>query len=86
MKNGEKEKMNKNQFDVVYPIICSAVIEKMVTELNMSDTEAIAELYSSHLYELLEQEKSKLWQYSTDKLFELFLEEKNSGKINFPQI
>jgi hypothetical protein len=32
---------------------------------------------------MLEQEERKVWQYSTEKLFELFIEEINSGKIKF---
>lgn len=78
--------MDKSKFDAVYPIICSALVEKIAEELNLSDKDTITELYSSHLYEILEQENTKLWQYSTEKLLELFLEERNSGKISFPQV
>lgn len=78
--------MDKSKFNAVFPIICSALAEKIATELNLSDKEAVTELYSSHLYEMLEQEETKVWQYSTEKLFELFLEERNSGKISFPQV
>ena len=78
--------MDKSKFDTVYPIICSVLVEKIVEELNLSDKDAITELYSSHLYEILEREETKLWQYSTEKLFELFLEEKNSGNISLPQV
>ena len=80
--------MDKSKFDAVYPIICSVLVEKIAGELNLSDKDAITELYSSHLYEILElqREETKLWQYSTEKLFELFLEEKNSGNISLPQV
>lgn len=78
--------MDKSKFDAVFPIICSALVEKIALELNLSDKEAVIELYSSHLYEILEQEETKTWHYSTEKLFELFLEERNSGKISFPQV
>jgi hypothetical protein len=78
--------VDKNKFNVVFPIICSALVEKIVSELNITDKDAIVGLYSSHLYELLEREETKVWQYSTEKLFEMFSEEINSGKINFPQV
>jgi hypothetical protein len=78
--------MDKSKFDAVFPIICSALVEKIVTELKISDKDAVTQLYSSRLYEMLEREETKVWQYSTEKLFELFLEERNSGKISFPQI
>ncbi|GCD11585.1 hypothetical protein LGL55_12270 [Clostridium tagluense] len=78
--------MEKSKFDVVFPIICSALVEKIMAELNLSDKDGVINLYSSHLYETLEQEETKVWQYSTEKLFELFLEERNSGNITFPQV
>jgi len=78
--------MEKSKFDAVFPIICSALVEKIMAELNLSDRDVITKLYSSHLYGMLEQEETKIWQYSTEKLFELFLEEKNSGNITFPQV
>ena len=78
--------MDKSKFDAVYPIISAVLVEKIAAELSLSDKDAITELYSSHLYEMMERENTKLWQYSTEKLFELFLEERNSGKISLPQV
>lgn len=78
--------MDKSKFDAVYPIISADLVGKIAAELSLSDKDAITELYSSQLYEIMEQENTKLWQYSTEKLFELFLEERNSGKISFPQV
>ncbi len=78
--------MDKNKFDAIFPIICSSLAGKIADELNLTEKEAVTELYSSRLYEKLEQEETKVWQYSTEKLFDLFMEEKNSGKITFPQV
>lgn len=78
--------MDKNKFDAIFPIISAALVEKIVIELNISDKDAVTELYSSYLYEMLEREETKFWQYSTEKLFEMFLEQRNSGKISFPQV
>ena len=78
--------MDKSKYDAVFPIISSALVEKIAIELNLSDKDAITLLYSSNLYEMLEKEETKVWQYSTEKLFELFLEERNNGKITFPQV
>ncbi|KRQ86453.1 hypothetical protein ABG79_01655 [Caloramator mitchellensis] len=78
--------MEKNQFEAILPIISSSIVERIQKELNITEKDAIREFYSSHLYELLEQEETKIWQYSTEKLFEMFLEEKDKGKITFPQV
>lgn len=86
MKHWEGKTMDKSKFDAVLPIICSALAEKIHEELNLTEKEAVSELYSSHLYEMLEREETKVWHYSTEKLYELFVEEKNKGKITFPQV
>ena len=78
--------MEKIKFDAVFPIICSALAEKIASELNLSDEDAIKKLYSSRIYELMEQEETKFWQYSTEKLFEMYLEESSTGNISFPQV
>jgi len=78
--------MDKTKFDAVFPIICSSLAEKIAYELNLSEEDAVKKLYSSRLYELMEREETKVWQYSTEKLFELYLEESSSGKISFPQV
>ena len=78
--------MEKIKFDAVFPIICSALVEKISSELNLSDEDAIKKLYSSRIYELMEQEETKFWQYSTEKLFEMYLEEVSTGSISFPQV
>ncbi|WP_461206488.1 hypothetical protein [Clostridium sp. DL1XJH146] len=78
--------MDKYKFDAVFPIISAALVEKIAIELKLLDEQAVSELYSSYLYKVLEREETKLWQYSTEKLFDMFLEEKNSGEIHFPQV
>lgn len=78
--------MDKSKFDVIFPVICADLAEKLKAELNLSEKDAITQLYSSYLYGKLEKEETKVWQYSTSKLFEMFLEEKNTGKIIFPEI
>ena len=50
------------------------------------ELDGLRKLYASNLYELMEREETKIWQYSTEKLYELFLEESSTGKISFPQV
>lgn len=78
--------MDKEKFEAIFPIICSTLVEKISISLNYDNQKSIDILYSSFLYENLENEETKLWQYSTEKLFELFLEEYRTGKVTFPQI
>ncbi|SHH76079.1 hypothetical protein [Clostridium grantii] len=78
--------MDRKKFDAVFPIISAALVEEIAKELKLPYKAALSELYSSYLYEMLEQEETKLWQYSTEKLLEMFLEQRNNGKIVFPEV
>lgn len=78
--------MDKSKFDAVFPIISSSLVEKIAAEYLLDNTNAIQKLYTSKLYEYLEREETKFWQYSTEKLFELWNEEMKYGKFTFPQI
>lgn len=48
--------------------------------------DAITKLYNSELYAILEQEDTKVWQYSTDMLYSLLEQEEKTGKIEFPDV
>ena len=54
-------------------------------EMRISDKQALNLLYSSILYEKLEREETKVWHLSVPTLFELFIEEQETGKIIFPE-
>jgi len=46
--------------------------------------DAINYLYQSKLYELLSDEKTKLWHLSPNKLLELLENEKQCNSLDFP--
>jgi hypothetical protein len=78
--------LNSAQFDSVFSILIAALVEKIKNQLDLSDQKALEELYNSPLYKLLEREETKFWQYSTEKLFELFKEQKETNHMTYPQI
>ncbi|MDD2433477.1 MAG: hypothetical protein PHX01_07315 [Clostridia bacterium] len=73
------------EFQAVLQIIVSRLTQLIAKEMNLVDEEALKRLYSSKLYEKLEQEATKVWHLSVPTLFSLFLEETNTGKITFPK-
>jgi len=77
--------MNKEKFAVLLPIFITDLIKKSIEQKNILQDEAISLLYNSKLYDLLNDEESKVWHYSTDKLFQLFEEELNTGSITLPE-
>lgn len=78
--------MGQEQFIAMMPYISSDLVGMIATKNNITEDEAITKLYASKLYALLEQEDTKLWQYSTDMLYSLFEQENQTGTIVFPDV
>lgn len=78
--------MNSEQFSAILPYI-SADLAGLIAEKNgFPENEALVALYNSSLYAQLEQEETKLWHYSTQKLYALFDQECKSGHMEFPDV
>ncbi|HOO34013.1 MAG TPA: hypothetical protein PLB99_12855 [Thermotogota bacterium] len=78
--------MNKKKFNSVFSIFISDLIKKIIIEESITEEEAIDYLYTSKLYKLLEDEQTKVWQYSTPLLYDLLKTEKEQGVLTLPQI
>jgi hypothetical protein len=78
--------MGKEQFIALMPYISADLVSKIAIKQNISEKCALEKLYSSKLYSLLENEKTKVWQYSTQMLYSLFEQEEKQGSIQFPDI
>jgi hypothetical protein len=77
--------MYKDKFNIVFPIIVAALVDKIAVENNISEDKSIESLYTSQLYSALEDEETKVWQYSTEKLYDLYKEEKETGQLDLPK-
>lgn len=78
--------MDKEKFAAVFPVICASLAEKIIDNHVLTEEELPEKLYRSQLYEKLENEETKVWHYSSDKLFDLFKEKLNTGKTTFPDV
>ena len=78
--------MGQEQFVAIMPYISADLISLIAEKKNISEDEALTVLYSSKLYSLLENEETKVWQYSTQMLYSLFEQEENTGSIEFPDV
>ena len=74
--------MGQEQFIAMMPYISTDLVSLIAEKQNISEEEAIKKLYSSKVYELLEDEETKIWQYSTQMLYNL-LEQEQNGYIQF---
>lgn len=75
----------QRQFTATMQMIVPQVIDRMVKEYGMEAGDAMKELYTSQLYADLERESSKLWHLSPLALAELWLCEKTTGHIPYPE-
>ena len=78
--------MTKDNFEALIPYISSDLVSMIANKQNITNEEAIVKLYSSKLYEALENEETKVWQYSTHMLYSLFEQEESTGAIEFPDV
>jgi hypothetical protein len=76
--------MNKEKFDALLPLIITSLIQKIIENKKISQDEVFPQLYNSSLYMFLENEQTKVWHYSADKLYLLFNEEIITGKLELP--
>ena len=77
--------MDEKKLMGILPMMTSALASKISESENISEDAAILKLYKSQLYCMLENENTKVWQFSITKLFELYQEEMVMGTIDFPE-
>lgn len=78
--------MGYDQFCAIMPIISSDIVAMISVKHGIPESKAIKLLYASKLYSALENEETKLWQYSTPMLCSLLEQEWKSGKIHYPDV
>ena len=77
--------MDKNMFATVLPILVGGLVNMIVTETRIDEDEAFEQLYNSKLYEILENEDSKVWTFSVSMLFDLYQSEITTGYFELPE-
>jgi len=77
--------MDKDKFDALLPLIVTSVMQKIIEKKKITEDEAFTRFYNSTLYLFLENEQTKVWHYSAEKLFRLFDDEIKTGKLELPE-
>ena len=77
--------MNERSYETLLYSITASVVNKLVEMNNWFEDEALERFTSSKLYTYLEREETKVWQYSSLMLAELFNEER-SGRLVLPEV
>lgn len=77
--------MNDRSFETLLYKITAAVVARLIESNGWSEDLAMERFTESKLYSYLEREETKVWQYSTAMLVELFNEER-AGQLSFPEV
>ena len=76
--------MDKNISPII-AVITPGIINLLMENRSLTLEEASGLLYNSQLYEMLEDEKTKVWRLGYPLLYDLLEEELTTGKITFPE-
>lgn len=77
--------MDQKKFEAMLVLLVPQVIHLIAENRGYDEITAAQQFYSSHVYELLEQENTKLWHLSAQALYYLFDEEQTTGSVTFPE-
>ena len=71
--------MDSKRFSMMIYVKANSLCNKIVNYFGVSYNEAIKELYKSKLYKKLEVEENKMWYFSSYDLFQMFIQEHETG-------
>ena len=77
--------MDKDKFSTFMAVMTPDIISKIMEKYGLDENKAMALFHKSEVYKALENEDTKVWQYSSDMIVELFDREMN-GKLEFPEV
>ena len=77
--------MENSRLSTALIFLVPQVLELIMHAYKVDDEIATEMLYTSELYKVLEEEETKLWHLSAHALFEMYKEEKETGKITYPE-
>jgi hypothetical protein len=77
--------MKQDKLTGILVFLVPQILERIMQEYKVKDEKAAEMLYTSKLYETLEEEETKLWHMSAHALFDLYKEEREMGKITYPE-
>jgi len=77
--------MDDNRFEAILPFITAALADRISTSYNLDENTSIKNFYKTKLYSYLENEETKVWQYSVEKIFDLYRQEIETGSLELPE-
>lgn len=78
--------MTEEEFADIMFMAVRGVCARIAARQNMTERNALAEFYNSRLYSALERPETRAWFYSDDLLYDLWAGEKETGRIDWPEM
>lgn len=77
--------MEQKKFEAVLKLLIPQIIHLIAENQKIDEVTASRDFYNSKVYELLENEETKLWHFSPLTLFNMYDDEIKTGVLNFPE-
>lgn len=77
--------MDNRRFEAILPMITADLSDKIMQKYSLCEDKALSDLDKSQVYALLENEATKIWQYSTDMLLDLY-DREVCGNLTLPGV
>ncbi|MBE6815868.1 MAG: hypothetical protein E7522_10540 [Ruminococcaceae bacterium] len=77
--------MEQKKFEAVLKLLIPQIIHLIAENGKIDEVTASRDFYNSKVYELLENEETKLWHFSPLTLFNMYDDEIKTGVLNFPE-
>ena len=77
--------MDQEKLNIILTFITPGIIQLLMEHRQITAEAASILLYNSRLYDLLEDDKTKLWHLSYPILYDMLEEELTTGEITFPE-
>jgi len=78
--------MNERELSTLIWLRVRDIVKLLLTNKSISVNEAFNLIYNSQVFELLSNEKTKVWHYSVNMLYYLLLEEIKTGLVELPEL
>jgi hypothetical protein len=76
--------MDNQVFESIFPFKVEDLVSLIIEKKQFSFDEALDYLYSSKLYGALQFEETKLWHLSTEKLYDMLVNDDFTDTVDYP--
>jgi len=78
--------MNERELSTLIWLRVRDIVKLLLANKDISVNEAFNLIYNSQVFELLSNEKTKVWHYSVNMLYYLLQEEIKTGMVELPEL